>query len=93
MLTERLNTYTMNDQDKLVPVRSYASNIEASMMRDILENGGIPCMLTNETFSVIYPLSNNSIGAVRLLVFERDFNAADAILTNSEQREVTPDSE
>ena len=47
----------MKDQEKLVTVREYSTNVEASMARDILENEGISCMLTNETFSGIYPIA------------------------------------
>ncbi|MBP3350714.1 MAG: DUF2007 domain-containing protein [Bacteroidaceae bacterium] len=70
----------MKDQEKLVTVREYSTNVEASMARDILENEGISCMLTNETFSGIYPIGHTSLGGIQLLVFEKDVEAANHIL-------------
>lgn len=70
----------MKDQEKLVTVREYSTNVEASMARDILENEGISCMLTNETFSGIYPIGHTSLGGIQLLVFEKDLEAANHIL-------------
>ena len=70
----------MKDQEKLVTVREYSTNVEASMARDILENEGISCMLTNETFSGIYPIGHTSLGGIQLLVFEKDAEAANHIL-------------
>lgn len=70
----------MNDQEKLVPIYMCGDNIEATMMRDILENSGIACMLTNETFSSIYPIAHNSIGGIQILVFEHDADKATQII-------------
>ncbi|MBR6757637.1 MAG: DUF2007 domain-containing protein [Bacteroidaceae bacterium] len=78
----------MNQQDKLITIKQYGSNIDAHIARDILENEGIPCMLTNETLASIYPLSHTSLGSIRLLVFERDAQAALHILNNSQQNNI-----
>ena len=72
----------MKDQEKLVTIREFLTNVEASMARDILENEGISCMLTNETFSGIYPIGHTSLGGIQLLVFEDDVEAANRILDN-----------
>lgn len=72
----------MKDQEKLVTIREFSTNVEASMARDILENEGISCMLTNETFSGIYPIGHTSLGGIQLLVFEDDVEAANRILDN-----------
>ena len=74
----------MKDQEKLVTVREYSTNVEASMARDILENEGISCMLTNETFSGIYPIGHTSLGGIQLLVFERDAEKAEKILNETD---------
>ncbi len=78
----------MNEQDELITIRQYSSNVEAHMARDILENEGIPCMLTNETFASIYPLSHTSLGSIRLLVFKRDAQAALHTLDNNQQNDI-----
>ena len=72
----------MKDQEKLVTIREFLTNVEASRARDILENEGISCMLTNETISSIYPIGNTSLGGIQLLVFEKDMEAANYILDN-----------
>ena len=51
-----LTDTTMNDQDKLVTLHTYSNNVDASIARDVLENAGISCMLTNETFWAFTPL-------------------------------------
>ena len=72
----------MKDQEKLVTIREFLTNVEASMARDIRENEGISCMLTNETFSGIYPIGHTSLGGIQLLVFEEDVETANRILDN-----------
>lgn len=73
----------MENQEKLITIKLYGSNIEAHLAQDILENEGIPCMLADEIFaSSIYPLSHTSLGSIRLLVFERDAQKAIEILDN-----------
>lgn len=70
----------MNDKEKLVSIYSCGSSVEAAILRDKLENEGIPCMLTNETFSSIYPIGHSTVGAIQILVFEKDSDAALRIL-------------
>lgn len=75
----------MYDKEKVVTIRQYATADEAAIAHDRLENAGIPCMLTNETFSSIYPISHTTLGGVRILVFERDAQKALEILATEEE--------
>ena len=77
----------MKDQEKLVNICTYSTPVEASMARDILESAGIPCMLTNETFSSIYPIGHTSLGGIQLLVFESDEEKAVKLLQESQEAE------
>ena len=70
----------MNDKEKLVTIYRCGTNVEASIIRDLLENEGIPCMLTNETISTIYPIGNSLLGEIQVLVFEKDSEKALAII-------------
>ena len=70
------------DQERLVLLKEYASDFEANIVRTRLESEGIPCMIANETFSSIYPLTMNSIGAIRLMIFEKDLERAQQILAS-----------
>ena len=81
-----LTDTTMNDQDKLVTLHTYSNNVDASIARDVLENAGISCMLTNETFSGIYPIGHTSLGGIQLLVFEKDEENARNILSNTDNQ-------
>ena len=75
----------MKDQEKLVNICTYSTQVEAFIARDILENAGIPCMLTNETFSSIYPIGHTSLGGIQLLVFESDEESAIKLLEEAQQ--------
>ena len=70
----------MNDKEKLVTIYRCGTNVEASIIRDLLENEGIPCMLTNETISTIYPIGNSLLGEIQVLVFEKDSERALTII-------------
>ena len=73
----------MNKND-VVLARIFSSDIDARMAQSLLEDAGIKCVLDNETFSRIYPIGFNSIGGIRLMVFESDLERAEKILTEAE---------
>lgn len=77
----------MNDNEKLVTAYKCGTNVEATMIRDLLESAGIPYMLTNETFSSIYPIGHNSIGEIQVLVFERDVENVQKLLASNKTTE------
>lgn len=52
-------------------------------MKDVLETNGVPCFLSNEIFSSVLPLTNSSVGAIRLNVFAEDVDKADMILSST----------
>lgn len=72
----------MNKND-VVLARIFSSDIDARMAQSLLEDAGIKCVLDNETFSRIYPIGFNSIGGIRLMVFESDLERAEKILTEA----------
>ncbi len=61
-----------NSSERTVLLATFSSEVEATMAHDKLADAGIPCMLNNELFSGIYPMTFSSLGAIRLMVFERD---------------------
>lgn len=75
-----------SDKERLILLEEYASDFEANIVRAKLESEGIPCMLTNEKFSSMYPLTMNTIGAIRLMIFEKDLDRARQILTSGTER-------
>lgn len=59
----------MNNSDNTsVTIGTYSTDWEAHIAEGVLASEGIPCTLTNETFSSIYPIGFNSIGGINLVV-------------------------
>lgn len=54
--------------------------MEANIIKAKLEDSGFACFLADENVSTIQPLYNQAIGGVKLIVFERDVEAIDALL-------------
>lgn len=57
-----------HSNDTNITIATYSTDWEAHIAEGVLVNEGIPCMLTNETFSSIYPIGFNSIGGINLIV-------------------------
>lgn len=72
-----------NDARRTVLVSTYATDYEASMAYDKLMAAGIPCMLSNEIFSSVYPLTFSPVGEIRLSVFEKDYERACRVLSET----------
>ena len=67
-------------ESSLVLLNEYYSDAEAYIAKGVLETNGIPCVINNEIMSSVYPITITSLGAIRLMVFERDLEAARALL-------------
>lgn len=68
-----------NDSD-LVLLNEYYSDAEAYIAKGVLETNGIPCVINNEIMSSVYPITVTTLGAIRLMVFERDLDTARELL-------------
>jgi hypothetical protein len=62
----------MEKAEKIVVYAVYDSVIDANIIKTKLDAYGIPCFLTDENISSLYPLPGNSFSGARLHVFERD---------------------
>ena len=63
---------------KTITLTTFTDNVQAHMLQDLLKNEGINSILQGElTNQVLSPLAN--IG-IQILVFENDFEKAQAIL-------------
>lgn len=67
-------------ESSLVLLNEYYSDAEAYIAKGVLETNGIPCVINNEIMSSVYPITITSLGAIRLMVFERDLEAARSLL-------------
>ena len=65
---------------ELVLLKEYYSDAEAYIDKGVLETNVIPCIINNEIMSSVYPITITTLGAIRLLVFERDLDTARELL-------------
>lgn len=70
----------MND-DKIIIYQSYDTVIQANLAKTKLDAYGIPCFLTEENFTNLYPFRNDIFPGVRLHIFEKDESRVKEILT------------
>ncbi|MFC1225388.1 DUF2007 domain-containing protein [Pedobacter sp. BG31] len=66
--------------DRTVVYSTYYNPMEANIIKAKLEDSGFACFLADENVSTIQPLYNQAIGGVKLIVFERDVEAINALL-------------
>lgn len=70
-----------SDEDvKLVEICRAAGNMQAQLIRGLLESNGISCMVSGEAVSRICGITVNGLGEVPVIVREEDAEAAIAIL-------------
>lgn len=62
--------------DTLIVLKEYYSDADAHIAKGVLDAEGIPSIINNEIFSSVYPITTAPWGAIKLLVFRRDYEAA-----------------
>ncbi|MFY8035514.1 MAG: hypothetical protein ACOVMQ_00030 [Cyclobacteriaceae bacterium] len=58
--------------DKIIIYTAFDNVIAANIAKTKLDAYGIPCFLTEENFTGLYPLKNDLFPGVRLHIFEQD---------------------
>jgi hypothetical protein len=71
----------MNDQDDIIVFRHYDTVIDANIAKTKLDAYGVPCFLTEENMSTLYPGQPFMAFKVRLHLFAKDEERAIQILT------------
>ena len=71
-------------EDKIIIYESYDTGIMANLAKTKLDAYGIPCFLTEENFTSLYPFRNDIFPGVRLHVFEMDKDRVKEILEDGE---------
>ena len=69
-----------DEEEKIILYRSFDTAIEANLAKTKLDAYGIPCFLTEENFTNLYPIRNDIFPGVRLHLFEKDKERADEVL-------------
>ena len=67
-------------EDKIVVYRAFDTVIQANLAKTKLDAYGVPCFLTQENFSNLYPLRNDIFPGVPLYIFESDAERVKEIL-------------
>lgn len=68
------------DNDRLIVFDTYTSDADAYIAKGVLETNGVPCIINNEIFSSVYPVTLEPWGAIKLLIFSRDLDKAREIM-------------
>lgn len=69
-----------DEEEKIILYRSFDTAIEANLAKTKLDAYGIPCFLTEENFTNLYPIRNDIFPGVRLHLFKKDKERADEVL-------------
>lgn len=70
-----------DSEEKIVIYEAFDTVMEANLAKTKLDAYGIPCFLTEENFTNLYPLRNAIFPGVRLHIFERDQGRVREVLT------------
>jgi hypothetical protein len=68
--------------EKIIIYQAYDTVIAANLAKTKLDAYGIPCFLTEENFTGLYPLRNDIFPGVRLHIFEKDRDEVNQILSD-----------
>ncbi len=60
----------MRDKEKLVEVYRAAGEIEAQVIKNLLESYGVPCLLKSEAAPSVHTFAIDGMGEVRVMVWE-----------------------
>ncbi len=66
--------------EKIVIYQAFDTVMQANLAKTKLDAYGIPCFLTEENFTSLYPFRNDIFPGVRLHIFEKDAAQAKEIL-------------
>lgn len=66
--------------EKIIVFESYDTTVAANLAKTKLDAYGIPCFLTEENLTNLYPVRMGIFPGVRLHIFERDLEEARQIL-------------
>jgi DNA-directed RNA polymerase subunit RPC12/RpoP len=69
-----------DSQEKIVVFRAYDTVVEANLAKTKLDAYGIPCFLTEEHMTNLYPMRNGIFPGARLHIFEKDGDQVKSIL-------------
>ena len=69
--------------EKIIVFEAFDTAVQANLAKTKLDAYGIPCFLTEENFTSLYPLRNQIFPGVRLHIFEKDSETVKEIMRES----------
>ena len=72
-------------QEKIIVFRAYDTVVEANLAKTKLDAYGIPCFLTDENLTNLYPVRMGIFPGVRLHIFEKDTDEVRGILEHQSE--------
>jgi DNA-directed RNA polymerase subunit RPC12/RpoP len=67
-------------EEKIIVFRAYDTVVEANLAKTKLDAYGIPCFLTEEHMTSLYPIRNGIFPGTRLHIFEKDHDQVKDVL-------------
>ena len=71
------------EDEKIVVFDSFDTVMQANLAKSKLDAYGVPCFLTEENFTGLYPIRNAIFPGCRLHVFEKDVERVKEVLADS----------
>jgi hypothetical protein len=71
-----------DEAEKIIIYEAYDTAVQANLAKTKLDAYGIPCFLTEENFTGLYPFRNDIFPGVRLHVFEKDKERVKEVLND-----------
>ena len=74
-------------ESKLVELMSVQGEMEAEILRGVLESEGIKVLIKSDIVHSVHPLTVDGLGEVRIYIRKRDFLRAKVILGEYKKRD------
>ncbi len=73
------------DSEKLVEVAAVYNDIEANIIKSLLESAGIDCVLVTQVPHSVYPITLDGLGEVKIKVLDIHEEAAKQVIRDYEE--------
>lgn len=73
-----------NSQEKIIVFRAFDTVVEANLAKTKLDAYGVPCFLTEEHMTNLYPIRNGIFPGARLHIFEKDYDQVKVIIDENQ---------
>lgn len=75
------------DRERLVEVAITHNEVEANIIKSLLDAAGIDCLLVTQTPHNVLPVNINGLGAFKIKVLDHSVGAAKAVIQDYENQD------